>query len=127
MQTVIKRNAIIRGDLANVKIHSYCFIDEGTVIRPGFSLSDAHTCVQLSACDFLIDISVLVCRIKFHSMSVGKFTQIGKNCVIESAYIGSGVLIGDNCVLVGSSDYLSHSLTSSIAVSSISGTRLLLH
>jgi hypothetical protein len=36
----------------------------------------------------------------FYPVRISDFVHIGEGCVIEAAQIGSGVEIGDNCVLV---------------------------
>eukprot|EP01041_Mallomonas_annulata_P013278 gene13278-28119_t len=75
---IIKPGVIIRGDLAPVQIQRYCIIGEDTVLRPSYTIAKTF---------------------KFIPLTIGKYTSIGKNCVIESAIIGTGCEIGDDCVL----------------------------
>lgn len=75
---IIKPGVIIRGDFAAVQIQRYCVIGENTVLRPSYTISK---------------------NFRFIPLTIGKYSTIGRNCVIESAVIGAGCEIGDNCIL----------------------------
>jgi dynactin-5 len=74
---IIESGVVLHGDIAPVKLDRYVIIDESSVLRPP----------QVSAD-------------KFAPMSIGKYVYIGKNCTVESAVIGVGVSIGNNCTLL---------------------------
>ena len=78
---IIKKGVVIRGDLAPVRINRYTIIGENTVLHP------SYTTLAMSKV------------FEFIPITIGKFTQIGANCVIESAVIGLGCVIEDDCVL----------------------------
>jgi dynactin-5 len=42
----------------------------------------------------------------FYPVRISDFVHIGKRCIIEAAQIGSGVEIGDNCIIVRHTLYL---------------------
>lgn len=81
-KTVIQPEVVIRGDLQSVKIGKYCWIGDGTVLRPSWRL--------LGPGDG---------GFKWFPLRIGSHVRIGKDCVIESAVIGSCVQIGEGCVL----------------------------
>lgn len=83
-------DTVIRGDCCNITISRYCFIDEGTLISPSF-ISPA--CAPLSHQDAPNS------DVKYVPMQIGKYTRIGKSCVVQAASIGMGCHIGDNCVI----------------------------
>lgn len=55
----------------------FCFIGENSILRPSFNPKTST----------------------FIQMHIGKYTSIGHDSVIESAYIGAGCCIGNNCVI----------------------------
>jgi dynactin-5 len=73
---IIEKGCILHGDLAPVKLNRYVIIDENSILRP-----------PLVACE------------KYAPLTIGKYVYIGKNCLIESAVIGQGVSIGNECKL----------------------------
>jgi dynactin-5 len=76
---IVEKGVIVRGDLAAVKVDKFVRIGRDSVVRPPYALfADA---------------------IKFIPMSIGRFTQIGKNCIIEAAVIGVGCVVEEDCVL----------------------------
>mmetsp|Transcript_10858 Transcript_10858/g.10872 ORF Transcript_10858/g.10872 Transcript_10858/m.10872 type:complete len:182 (+) Transcript_10858:172-717(+) len=75
---IIKPGVIIRGDFAPVQIQRYCVIGENTILRPSYTISKTF---------------------KFIPLTIGKYSYIGENCIIESAVIGAGCDIGDDCIL----------------------------
>jgi hypothetical protein len=42
----------------------------------------------------------MISAFTFYPVRISDFVHIGSECVIEAAQIGSGVEIGDNCVIV---------------------------
>lgn len=36
----------------------------------------------------------------YYPMKLGEYVQIGQNCIIEAATIGTDTEIGDNCIVV---------------------------
>lgn len=76
---IIESGVIIRGDFEKVKMDKYVRIGSDSILRPSYALiSDA---------------------LKFIPMSIGRYTQIGKNCIIECAVIGIGCVIGNDCIV----------------------------
>lgn len=75
---IICADVIIRGDLAPVKINSFCFFGARTVLHPSYTCS---------------------VPLKFIPMTIGSYSCFGENCVIESAIIGIGCEIEKNCIL----------------------------
>lgn len=48
-KTIVQQEAIIRGDLANVRLGRYCIISKGVVLRPPFKkFSKGLVCTYLS-------------------------------------------------------------------------------
>jgi len=78
-KTVIKKRAILRGDLAQIRIGRYCTIGELCVIRPAYK--------------------ALQRGFAFYPMQIGANVIIGKNSVIQAACIGCNVRIGEGCVV----------------------------
>jgi dynactin 5 len=94
-KSVIMTRAILRGDFAPITIHRwpsppahlllltimnfnrFCFIGENSILRPPFNPKTST----------------------FIQMHIGKYTSIGHDSVIESAYIGTGCTIGNHCVI----------------------------
>jgi dynactin-5 len=78
----VEADCIIRGDLANVKVGRFSLIGKGTVIRPAAKL------VQDKG------------EVAFLPLTIDEHVTIGKNCLINATVIGKFVQIGDNCVIV---------------------------
>ncbi|KAJ5069451.1 dynactin subunit 5 [Anaeramoeba ignava] len=76
---IVKKGAILRGDLAQIKLGNFCIIDENVVIHPPFAKSKSG--------------------LTYYSVSFGNFVWIQENSVISAAQIGSFVSIGKNCVI----------------------------
>lgn len=79
-KVIVQSNAIIRGDLANVRTGRYCIISKNSVIRPPFK--------QFSK------------GVAFFPLHIGDHVYIGENSVVSAASIGSYVYIGKNVVIV---------------------------
>jgi len=79
-KTIIKAGSIIRADLGDISIGSHCIIGENTVLRPSYKRSKGG--------------------IFFLPLKIGDFVEIGEDCVVCAACIGSNVKIGKNCIIV---------------------------
>lgn len=82
---IIEDDVIIRGDLAAVQINKYSLIDSRSVLRPCFVTTVSSTTGQK--------------LLKFVPQTIGSHCYIGKDCLVESAVIGIGCIIEDNCIL----------------------------
>ena len=71
--------AIIRGDLANVRVGRNCVIRSRSVIRPPFKRFSKG--------------------VAFFPSMIGDHVYIGEDSVVSSATIGSFVHIGNNCII----------------------------
>ncbi|RXK37058.1 dynactin 5 [Tremella mesenterica] len=86
-KSIIQNGAILRGDLRRtipgqhiaITMGRYCVIGENTIIRPPSRFYKG--------------------TFTYYPVKMGDFAQIGKNCIIEAATIGSGSEIGDNCII----------------------------
>ena len=78
---VIRSGAIVRGDIAKISLGSFVFLGDDTVIRPPM--------VKVrKACEPL-------------PVNIGEFVYFGAGCVVESAAVGSGVIL-EAAVVLGS-------------------------
>ncbi|CAM9918930.1 unnamed protein product [Chrysoparadoxa australica] len=85
-KSIVKPGAIIRGELAAVRIGRYCMIAENAVIRPPYVLEpDEEDGGKM--------------KVKFKPLLIGNSSCIGKNSVVEAGVMGTNVHVGDNCVL----------------------------
>ncbi|XP_065220090.1 dynactin subunit 5 [Planococcus citri] len=84
-KVIVQSNAIVRGDLANVRTGRYCIISKNSVIRPPYK-KFSH-------------------GVAFFPMRIGDHVFIGENSVVSAAdvgsyvYIGKDVVIGRRCIL----------------------------
>jgi len=84
-KNVVQSEAIIRGDLSNVRIGRYCIISNKAIIRPPFKKFSKG--------------------VAFFPLSIGDHVYIGENSIVNAAvvnsyvYIGKNVTIGRRCVL----------------------------
>lgn len=78
-KVIIQSDAIIRGDLANVRIGRYCIISKNSVIRPPFKKFSKG--------------------VAFFPLHMGDHVYVGENSVVSAAVIGSYVHIGKNVVI----------------------------
>ncbi|GLV35621.1 Dynactin 5 p25 subunit [Carabus blaptoides fortunei] len=78
-KVIIQADAIIRGDLANVRAGRYCIISKNSVIRP--------PCKKFSK------------GVAFFPLSMGDHVFVGENSVVNAAQVGSYVHIGKNVVI----------------------------
>lgn len=96
-KTIIQTEAIIRGDLANVRIGRHCVIGQRSVIRPPFkkfSKGVAFFPLQIGDHVFIDEDSVV------NAASIGSYVYIGKNCVIgRRSVLKDCCMVADNTVL----------------------------
>ncbi|PAA75464.1 hypothetical protein BOX15_Mlig010445g2 [Macrostomum lignano] len=78
-KVIIQTEAVIRGDLANVRIGRSTVISRGAVIRPPFKKFSKG--------------------VAFFPLYIGDHVFIGENSVINAAQVGSYVHVGNNCVI----------------------------
>ena len=74
---IIEKDVIIDGNFAPIKINRYVLISERTKLIPP-SITDGNS-------------------VRYIPMTIEKYVTIGSDCIIESAVIGLGVVIGNNC------------------------------
>lgn len=75
---VVRANASIRGDLARVRLGRFCYVGKDAILSPPYR----------------VDISL-----KRVPMTVGSHVIIGNGAIVEAAWIGVGVRIGDNAII----------------------------
>lgn len=78
-KSTIEDGAVIRGDLAGVRMGKYCTVSRGCVLRPAYKLVKGS--------------------MVFFSLSIGDHVFIDRDCVVEASAVGSGVIIGRGCVV----------------------------
>ncbi|XP_075220077.1 dynactin 5, p25 subunit [Lycorma delicatula] len=78
-KVIVQSDAIIRGDLANVRTGRYCIISKNSVIRPPFKKFSKG--------------------VAFFPLHMGDHVFVGENSVINAAAVGSYVYIGNNVVI----------------------------
>ncbi|XP_071455363.1 dynactin subunit 5 [Hetaerina americana] len=78
-KVIVQTDAIIRGDLANVRVGRYSIISSKAVIRPPFKKFSKG--------------------VAFFPIHIGEHTYVGEGSVVSAAVVGSYVYIGKNCVI----------------------------
>ncbi|KAK2576723.1 hypothetical protein KPH14_005378 [Odynerus spinipes] len=78
-KVIVQSDAIIRGDLANVKVGRYCIISKNAVIRPPFKKFSRG--------------------VAFFPLIMGDHVFVGERAVVNAAIVGSYVYIGKNVVI----------------------------
>ncbi|KAK4887553.1 hypothetical protein RN001_003824 [Aquatica leii] len=78
-EVIIQSDAILRGDLANVRIGRYCIVSKETVIRPPYKKFGNSGA--------------------FFPITIGDNVYVGKGAAISAAIIGSYVYIGKDVVI----------------------------
>lgn len=91
--------AIIRGDLANVKTGRYCIISKEAVIRPPYKKFSKGWVIILE-CNLFLFNWILCFSVAFFPLTVGDNVYVGEKSIINAAVVGSYVYIGKNCVIV---------------------------
>ncbi len=79
-KNVVQSEAIIRGDLANVRVGRHCVISAKAVIRPPFKKFSKG--------------------VAFFPLQIGDHVFVGEGAVVNAAQINSYVYIGKNAVIV---------------------------
>ncbi|CAG9836375.1 unnamed protein product [Diabrotica balteata] len=78
-KVIVQSDAIIRGDLANVKTGRYCIISKEAVLRPPYKKFSKG--------------------VAFFPLSIGDHVYIGEKSLVNAATVGNYVYIGKNCVI----------------------------
>ncbi|XP_019865310.2 dynactin subunit 5 [Aethina tumida] len=78
-KVIVQSEAIIRGDLANVKTGRYCIISREAVLRPPYKKFSKG--------------------VAFFPLSMGDNVFVGERSVVNASQVGSYVYIGKNCVI----------------------------
>ncbi|CAH1408325.1 unnamed protein product [Nezara viridula] len=76
---IVQSDAIIRGDLANVRTGRYCIISKDAVIRPPFKKFSKG--------------------VAFFPLHMGDHVYVGEGSIVNAASVGSYVYIGKNVVI----------------------------
>ncbi|KYN40321.1 Dynactin subunit 5, partial [Trachymyrmex septentrionalis] len=79
-KVIVQSDAIIRGDLANVRTGRYCIISKNAVIRPPFKKFSRG--------------------VAFFPLTMGNHVFVGERAVVNAALVGSYVYIGKNAIIV---------------------------
>ena len=80
-KTIVMPGAVIRGDLANVRVGRCCVLGEGAVLRPPYKRFKGRA------------------GFAFFPQTVGDNVCIGAGAVVEAAYVGTNVRIGADAVV----------------------------
>nr|CAD7197353.1 unnamed protein product [Timema douglasi] len=78
-KVIVQSDAIIRGDLANVRVGRHCIISKRAVIRPPFKKFSKG--------------------VAFFPLHMGDHVFIGEGSVVNAAVVGSYINIGKDCVI----------------------------
>jgi dynactin-5 len=78
-KSIVKPDAVLRGDLASVYIGKYCVIEEGAVIRPHSKRSSKG--------------------FGYFPITLGDHVYVGESSIVEAASVGSSVVIGSRAVV----------------------------
>lgn len=78
-KVIVQSDAIIRGDLANVRTGRYCIISKNAIIRPPFKKFSRG--------------------VAFFPLTMGDHVFVGERAVINAAIVGSYIYIGKNAVI----------------------------
>ncbi|KAM0733243.1 Dynactin subunit 5 [Formica fusca] len=78
-KVIVQSDAIIRGDLANVRTGRYCIISKNAVIRPPFKKFSRG--------------------VAFFPLTMGNHVFVGERAVVNAALVGSYVYIGKNAII----------------------------
>jgi len=79
-RSTVETGAVLRGDLAAVKLGKYCLVSSRCVLRPACKIVKHEAMVHFP-------------------MVVGDHVFIGEGSVVEATVIGSKVVVGRNCVI----------------------------
>ncbi|CAL7941619.1 unnamed protein product [Xylocopa violacea] len=78
-KVIVQSDAIIRGDLANVRTGRYCIISKNAIIRPPFKKFSRG--------------------VAFFPLAMGDHVFVGERAVVNAAIVGSYIYIGKNAVI----------------------------
>ncbi|XP_023025099.1 dynactin 5, p25 subunit [Leptinotarsa decemlineata] len=78
-KVIVQSEAIIRGDLANVKTGRYCIISKEAVLRPPYKKFSKG--------------------VAFFPLTMGDHVYVGEKSLVNAAIVGNYVYIGKNCVI----------------------------
>lgn len=107
-KVIVQKDAIVRGDLANVRTGRYCIISKNSVIRPPYKrFNHGYVLIEQNK-DIPVETTyeIYFFRVAFFPIRIGDNVFIGENSVISAADIGSYVYIGKNVVIVSKEDSL---------------------
>lgn len=125
---IVQSDAIIRGDLANVRTGRYCIISKNVVIRPPYK-KFSKGWVRAIKCKFFPTVSIdsmnieaghwegnsgheilefprapltsnYGFRVAFFPLQMGDHVFVGERAVVNAAVVGSYIYIGKNAVIV---------------------------
>ncbi|XP_076302510.1 dynactin subunit 5-like [Lasioglossum baleicum] len=78
-KVIVQSDAIIRGDLANVRTGRYCIISKNAIIRPPFKKFSRG--------------------VAFFPLTMGDHVFVGERAVVNAAIVSSYIYIGKNAVI----------------------------
>ncbi|XP_031835541.1 dynactin subunit 5-like [Nomia melanderi] len=78
-KVIVQSDAIIRGDLANVRTGRYCIISKNAIIRPPFKKFSRG--------------------VAFFPLMMGDHVFVGERAVVNAAMVGSYIYIGKDAVI----------------------------
>ncbi|XP_015437303.1 PREDICTED: dynactin subunit 5 [Dufourea novaeangliae] len=78
-KVIVQSDAIIRGDLANVRTGRYCIISKNAIIRPPFKKFSKG--------------------VAFFPLTMGDHVFVGERAVVNAAIVGSYIYIGKDAVI----------------------------
>lgn len=78
-KVIVQSDAIIRGDLGNVKTGRYCIISKNAVIRPPFKKFSRG--------------------VAFFPLVMGDHVFVGEGAIVNAAIVGSYIYIGKNAII----------------------------
>ena len=81
-KVIVETDVLLRGDMAPVQIDRYSKVCKGSVLRPSGILPAGGNG-----------------KLRFIPLTIGKYTLIGDDCVVECASVGAGCYIGQGSVL----------------------------
>ncbi len=76
---IIFPKAVLRGEMAPLRVGRYCIVNRKAVLQPGYSILGG------------------ICR--FTPLVVGSYTVIGEGAIVSAASVGAFVRVGEGCVL----------------------------
>lgn len=95
---IVQTGAIIRGDLANVRVGRFCIISKNAVIRPLYKqFSKGYGPDLFNPCPFN---QLFPFRVAFFPLHIGDHVFIGENSIVSATSVGSYVHIGSDVVIV---------------------------